>query len=172
MKWLCQIPNHISLLRLIAVIGLPSYLLAGRMEDAFFLGIFIVVSDVLDGFLARLLKCTSPAGALLDSIADGGFVFLSLIFMYATGLISVNFFIAAMIPKTLMLIHFFIAKAVHRTWQMTHFVEERVSGISYFALVLYLLKGFSPLTPFVLLCFSLMYAGSFISFIRRYVRSS
>lgn len=45
----------------------------------FFIYTFCGLTDVLDGYIARTLKCTSKTGALLDSIADVIFTFSILI---------------------------------------------------------------------------------------------
>ena len=65
-----NIPNLLSLFRIIAA---PFLLLAGwlGMPTLFFI-LFgsMLLSDVLDGFIARLLDQTSPLGARLDSYGD------------------------------------------------------------------------------------------------------
>ena len=70
-KVLRQIPNALSALRLVCTFGL---LFAAPMKTAFFILYSVCgVSDVLDGFLARKMRCTSELGAVLDSIADLSF---------------------------------------------------------------------------------------------------
>ncbi len=65
-----NIPNLLSLFRIAAA---PFLLLAGWLEmpKLFFtlLGLMLF-SDVLDGFIARILDQTSPLGARLDSYGD------------------------------------------------------------------------------------------------------
>ena len=65
-----SIPNMLSLLRLGLVPVLVGLALAG-LGDVFLLILVIsLVSDVLDGYLARKLNQTSELGAKLDSWAD------------------------------------------------------------------------------------------------------
>ena len=68
MKW--NIPNLLSLFRIIAA---PFLLLSGWLgiPTLFYVILgFMLLSDALDGFLARLLNQTSPLGARLDTYGD------------------------------------------------------------------------------------------------------
>jgi CDP-diacylglycerol--glycerol-3-phosphate 3-phosphatidyltransferase len=40
--------------------------------------VFIIISDVADGYLARKLKCASDGGAILDIVSDALYTILSL----------------------------------------------------------------------------------------------
>lgn len=65
-----NIPNLLSYFRILAA---PFLLLAGwfGMPDIFFILFgLMLLSDVLDGFIARMLDQTSPLGARLDSYGD------------------------------------------------------------------------------------------------------
>lgn len=65
-----HLPNAITVARLGSV---PILLALARYEQetAFAVLLFIALgSDVIDGWLARTLRVVSPAGAMLDSIAD------------------------------------------------------------------------------------------------------
>lgn len=67
---LLNIPNLLSLFRIIAA---PFLLLAGwfEMPNLFFILFgLMLLSDVLDGFIARILDQTTPLGARLDSYGD------------------------------------------------------------------------------------------------------
>lgn len=67
---LTYLPNSLSLTRLLSTPLLVWLALRGY-AGLFAVGLMLaLVSDVLDGWLARRLHLTSPAGALLDSIAD------------------------------------------------------------------------------------------------------
>ena len=71
---LFSIPNIITLLNLIcgtlAIIAMISEPSVNALPIAFGLMISAAVFDFLDGFAARLLKCPSPLGVQLDSLAD------------------------------------------------------------------------------------------------------
>ena len=67
-----QLPNNITLLRIVGSLGL-------RLCDVTGVVFWIIyalcgLSDIADGWLARKLKCVTKKGALLDSVADICFV--------------------------------------------------------------------------------------------------
>ena len=66
------LPNIITALRIVGAFGLLFF----DFRSAVFWTLYLVcgVSDMLDGFLARKLRCESKAGASLDSVADLAFV--------------------------------------------------------------------------------------------------
>ncbi len=67
---LAWLPNSISLIRLLSA-PLLLWLASGAHAGVFAACLMLALaSDLLDGWLARRLQVTSPAGALLDSIAD------------------------------------------------------------------------------------------------------
>ena len=69
-KFVCNIPNLLSILRLLSVPVLI-YLAAGRYEKAFFiLWLAAAATDALDGWIARTFRLQTPLGAKLDSTAD------------------------------------------------------------------------------------------------------
>ena len=67
-----HLPNIITALRIVGAFGLLFF----DVRSAVFWTLYLVcgLSDMLDGFLARKLRCESKAGALLDSVADLAFV--------------------------------------------------------------------------------------------------
>lgn len=74
-----NIPNAISFLRLLLV---PVFLwLRFNGEPEWALGVFIVASasDLLDGFLARVLDQRSKLGGIIDPVADKLLVFSALV---------------------------------------------------------------------------------------------
>lgn len=72
------VPNFISFYRLVAF---PVILWLAISENEPLFAIFLIinlVSDVLDGFIARTFKCETELGARLDSIADIGTYILAI----------------------------------------------------------------------------------------------
>ncbi len=69
-RWLRQIPNFISCLRILLVIPISLALVHQRFTTA--LGLFAVAaaSDAADGFLAKRCGWQSATGAILDPAAD------------------------------------------------------------------------------------------------------
>ena len=67
-----NLPNAITILRFFGAICL---LFFGVKSNAFWVIYFVCgLSDMLDGYLARKLRCESKTGAVLDSMADLVFV--------------------------------------------------------------------------------------------------
>jgi cardiolipin synthase len=65
-----NIPNLITLLRIILVPVIVILLIQGSFSKALIVFIIAGLSDALDGFLARVLKQQTVLGAFLDPIAD------------------------------------------------------------------------------------------------------
>lgn len=65
-----NLPNLISLSRLLSVPLLVWLILDNQMEFAFWLFIAAGISDAVDGFIAKHLNCQSVLGAYLDPLAD------------------------------------------------------------------------------------------------------
>ena len=68
-----HLPNILSSLRMVGAFAL---LLLSNVSCSLFGVLYIVcgISDILDGWLARKLKCVTRTGALLDSLADICFI--------------------------------------------------------------------------------------------------
>ncbi len=65
-----NLPNLISLARLLSVPLLVWALLAGELKLAFWIFIAAGVSDAVDGYVAKRLHVTSELGGYLDPLAD------------------------------------------------------------------------------------------------------
>jgi cardiolipin synthase len=65
-----NIPNFISLARLLSVPILVWAIVDSQMVLAFWLFVGAGISDAVDGFLARYLEAKSVLGAYLDPLAD------------------------------------------------------------------------------------------------------
>jgi len=80
-----QIPNIITLLRIVAIVPICWLL----WQDAFVPAIYCLVlaglSDGLDGFLARYYGWTSRIGAMLDPLADKLFIVSMMLLFGAKG---------------------------------------------------------------------------------------
>ena len=67
---LAQIPNIITVIRILLVGPIAWLLWENRHMDAFLLMLVAGVSDAFDGFLARRFNWLSKLGATLDPLAD------------------------------------------------------------------------------------------------------
>lgn len=65
-----NIPNFITLIRILLIPVLVIFLMEGRMGLALLTFVIASLSDALDGFIARLFKQKTHLGAFIDPIAD------------------------------------------------------------------------------------------------------
>ena len=89
-----NIPNLITLLRIILVPVIVILLIQGSFFKALIVFIVAGLSDALDGFLARVLKQQTVLGAYLDPIADkallvSSFVTLSVLHIIPSWLVVI-----------------------------------------------------------------------------------
>jgi cardiolipin synthase len=82
-----NIPNFLTLLRILLVPILVIFLIEGKGNYAFMVFLIAGVSDGLDGFLARLLKQKTALGAILDPLADKLLLISSYITMSILGIV-------------------------------------------------------------------------------------
>lgn len=77
-----SIPILMTIYRLVAAPVAAGMALAGYREAFFALIALSLLSDLLDGPIARWLKQESAVGAMLDTVADGGTVLAALVGIY------------------------------------------------------------------------------------------
>ncbi len=82
-----NIPNFLSLLRILLVPVVVIFLIQGSYGEALFTFSLAGVTDALDGTLARLLKCQTVLGAYLDPIADKMLLTASFVTLAVLGII-------------------------------------------------------------------------------------
>ena len=82
-----NIPNFLSLLRVILVPVFVIFLIQAEYDKALVTFMVAGLTDALDGTLARLLKCQTTLGAYLDPIADKLLLVTSFVTLAIYGLI-------------------------------------------------------------------------------------
>lgn len=90
-----DIPNIISVLRILLTIPVMYFLLEREYTLALLLFAVAGFSDALDGFLAKHFGWQSRLGGLLDPLADKALLMTSFIVLGATGLIPIWLVVAA-----------------------------------------------------------------------------
>ncbi|MEO6173390.1 MAG: CDP-alcohol phosphatidyltransferase family protein [Arenimonas sp.] len=65
-----QIPNAITIARMVAALPLLFFLIEGDAQVAFWIAMLAGLSDALDGYLAKKFDWRTALGGLLDPIAD------------------------------------------------------------------------------------------------------
>lgn len=82
-----NIPNFLSLLRIILVPVFVIFVIQAEYDRALIAFVIAGLTDALDGTLARLLKCQTVLGAYLDPIADKLLLVTSFVMLAIFGLI-------------------------------------------------------------------------------------
>lgn len=82
-----NIPNFLSLLRIILVPVFVIFLIQMEYDKALITFVMAGLTDALDGTLARLLNCQTTLGAYLDPIADKFLLVTSFVTLAIFGLI-------------------------------------------------------------------------------------
>lgn len=131
------VPNLISLARLLACIPYFFWL----VEDPFSykvitLAVAIVLSDKLDGYLARRYKATSKLGEVIDSFADSVFIVGTWILLYAFSQLPTIIFIGLLLPRAITLVSSIIYYVIHRRWSAVHIQANRIAAVIQFVLIL------------------------------------
>jgi phosphatidylglycerophosphate synthase len=81
--WLRQLPNSLSSLRLAAVPLLAVLAFTERGGPFTWVLVPALLTDIADGLVARMFRLETRLGAMLDSIADTGLMFVALYGVWA-----------------------------------------------------------------------------------------
>lgn len=149
-----NIPNALSFSRLL-LFPVILYLALTKQENAFAVLIIIsLISDVLDGMLARLLKQKTEFGARLDSIADFSTYFLVFLGIwifkrndFAPHVTSFSIFIALLVSAlVLSIIKFGRFPSLHLySWKTGGYIQ------GFFFFILFAFGFYTPLYYFMII---------------------
>ena len=90
-----DIPNIISIVRILLVVPVVALILHGDYLAALLLFVIAGISDGIDGYLARQFAWQSRLGSILDPVADKLLLIATFVSLSQVGLISVWLVIAA-----------------------------------------------------------------------------
>ena len=139
LKWL---PNAITISRLLFIIPYAWLLLKHADKNtALGLGFLIVLSDKLDGTLARRLHAESKFGEFMDSLAVTIFVLLSWILFYWNGEFNLIVLLLLLLPRPLIGISLIAYRIQKKRWNTSHTSGNRFGGVINFIAILWLLSG-------------------------------
>lgn len=126
----CNIPNTVTFIRL--CIGLCSVytLVQGYTLLTLIFFLIFIVSDKLDGFLARKLKQETTFGANFDVISDFVFIVSILITFYYLGYINTTPFVLVIITGAIMNLANLLLFHRHKEFQST--IYDKISGLVYY----------------------------------------
>lgn len=166
---LAWLPNFISILRLILLIPYTALFLAEKSTNALILiTIIIIVSDKLDGALARHLKSESALGELLDSIADSIFVLLTWFLFYIKGMYGLGMLIIVLMPRLIMGMSVALYKIIHKKWHGQHFLGNKIGAVLNCFAILWLILNLPYGIEILIISTILNYVATAMSEASRY----
>ena len=139
-----HVPNIITSLRFLGAVCL----LLCNPADAVFWVIYGLcgISDMLDGYLARKLHAESKAGAVLDSVADIGFVICIAIRLLPIMQIPIWLWIWAGVIVTIKIINQVSALIVYKRFSLPHTKANKLTGLLLFLTVPTVFWSIIPIT--------------------------
>lgn len=125
-----NLPNAITILRFFGAICL---LFFGIKSNAFWVIYFVCgLSDMLDGYLARKLRCESKTGAILDSLADLVFVACCCWQLLSVLAFPKWLWIWAGVIAAIKIINQISALVMYKKFHFPHTVANKVTGVLLF----------------------------------------
>ena len=140
-----HLPNIITVFRLIGAVGM---IFTKALSLWFFiLYIFCGVSDLLDGWLARITHNTSEFGAKLDSIADFSFNGIMVIKILPTLWQRLPIGIWVVVGATILLriFSYSLFAIKHRSFASLHTYMNKLTGFAVFTIPFYIRLSCSTL---------------------------
>ncbi len=119
-----NIPNFITVGRVVLVPVVFWLLVSGRVQMAFFAFVVAGISDAVDGYLAKRFGWTTELGAYLDPLADKLLLVSVFVAMGVLGELP-SWLVIGVVTRDIM-----IVAAVMLSWLMDHPVRIRPLGIS------------------------------------------
>lgn len=166
LKWLA---NAVSIIRIVLVLFyFVLFYLQLPANILFILALIIIISDKLDGTLARRLNAETKIGAVLDSIADISLILGSWIIFYITGYFGIEIFLALIAPRVLMGISFVIHRIKYKYWNVAHYWPGKIGGLSHFIALLWILGRFPFISAVLLIAIIINWIGAFLSEFQRH----
>jgi len=153
-----NIPNILSLYRLLSFPYLLYLALTEQQHLFVILFVINLVTDILDGFIARTFNMKTEIGAKLDSIADIGSFLLAFVGIFSfkyddfkPHLLSFGFFIGLFVfSNILSIIKFKKTPSLHLySWKIGGYIQ----GFFFFTLFVY---GFNPYFYYIMVIWGIL----------------
>ena len=122
MKVVWNVPNVLTLLRMIAAPLLAYFLMRRYLEYALYLFILAALTDALDGFIARHFQQYTAFGAALDPLADKLITLTCIVILTLQGLVPIWLTLALVVRDSVIVAgafayhHLFGEIEIHPTW--------------------------------------------------------
>lgn len=132
------IANIITAIR----IPLSLMLLLIAFKSRLFIAVYIMIglTDVLDGFIARQLRCTSTFGEKLDSLSDAVFFCIMLYILLPKLTLNQVVIYAALVVVFIRVISFMMLYHKHKKILMHHTILNKITGGLLFVYPLLMIK--------------------------------
>lgn len=106
-----NVPNTLTILRILVALTVPFYVINGSLEVRIIAGIICtiaVLTDWIDGWYARRYNAVTNIGKILDPIADKAFVITCLSVLAYVGVISIWWVVPIIFRELVVTIYRFI----------------------------------------------------------------
>jgi len=148
-----NLPNLLTLSRLLLVPIFTIFLLYERKTGAFILFLAAGVTDALDGLLARLWDQKTKLGAYLDPIADKLLLVTAFIVLASLGRIPLWLTVIVIARDLIILLGFLILSLLSCSFEVRPTLFSKATTVSQVVTVSLVLSAdllplFSPLIPF------------------------
>lgn len=145
-----QLPNILTLIRILLVIPVALELHAGHYRNA--IGLFLVagVTDALDGFLARRFDWRTRFGALADPVADKLFLVTTFVILTLSERVPVWLMVVALGRDLWIVMGVLVYRLIRGHFEIRPSVWGKLSTftqIAYLATVIVHAAGVGLLTP-------------------------
>ena len=136
-----KIPNILSIARLILIPLIAWLIIVNLFTYAFFVALIIAITDILDGFLARLLKAESKIGSYLDAIADKAFIISIYMLIGTQNLLPVYIIIIVISRDIIILGSFALSFMMNQRLEIKTLKISKINTFFQFALLFLVLVG-------------------------------
>lgn len=116
-----NIPNILTIIRIICSLIIPILLKLDKINILIIVLFISVISDFLDGFIARNWSLTSTTGKILDVIADKSLgIIVAIVFTsYISKLFLIN--VLGEIIISIVMVSFYIRDGILKTWDFSKY---------------------------------------------------
>ena len=140
-----NIPNLISLMRLLCVPLMVWLILNNQVLEAFWIFVLAGISDALDGFIAKRFNLQTELGGFLDPIADKALLVSVFVTLGKVGYLESWIILLVVFRDGLILVGAFLFYLLHQNLKMEPLLISKINTAMQFILVTLILglNGYS-----------------------------
>jgi cardiolipin synthase (CMP-forming) len=155
-----NVPNLLSVFRLFVTVFFIIAINQGRYTVALCLFVLQGISDLLDGFFARIMGKQTNLGALLDPIADKTMLVSSYVVLYLNGILPLWVAAIVLIRDLTISVGFLLLYKLSYTVKLAPSMWSKITTVSQITTIVYVL--WSDLRPYEIYLF---YATALLTFV-------